>query len=188
MMGLSVVVKNDIPIFIQIFIPNILLILPKLYLHCSDSFKNYFDSWFFSWTSNFNFFFNKKITQKGNSLLYLIYLLMKSLIPISYCNLYLLNSRWTEPRNPGIGEILSWHVDGERPGEQPNLPSSGKTFLIYLIRSRVLFLPLSFSELHSRIFILLSSAKTCWSCAIKYEDIPQVDRCGEPWVYYSTYY
>ena len=43
-MDLRVVGKNDIPIFKQMFIPNILLILPKLYLHYSDSFKNYLDS------------------------------------------------------------------------------------------------------------------------------------------------
>ena len=43
-MDLWVVGKNDITIFKRIFIPNILLILPKLYLHYSDSSKNYLDS------------------------------------------------------------------------------------------------------------------------------------------------
>ena len=146
---------------------------------------------YFNWTPNFNFYFsqNKKKNKKKKKFLALFDIFTdEKPNPNLLLYLYVLISRWTEPRNPGIGEILSRHVDWERPGEQPNLPSSGKTYLIYLIRSRVLFLPLSFSELHSRIFILLSSAKTCWSCAIKYEDIPQVDRCGEPWVYYSTYY
>ena len=115
------------PIFILIFSLNLILILPKRCLQCSKSFKNYYYSYFSFLNPKFLTF-----EKKNNSFHFLIYLSMKSLIPIFYCNLYLLNSRylWTEPRNPGIGEILPWHEDGERPGEQPNLPFSGKTFLI----------------------------------------------------------
>ena len=73
------------PIFILIFSLNLILILPKRCLQCSKSFKNYYYSYFSFLNPTFLTF-----EKKNNSFLFLIYLSMKSLIPIFYCNLYLL--------------------------------------------------------------------------------------------------
>ena len=117
--------QNVIPIFIL----NIFLTLPKICLQGLKSFKNKINLllfFFFIWTPNFNFY------EKNNSLLFLIYLSMKSLIPISYCNLYYLIVV-----NCGLNLVILVSEKSypdtrteREPGAQPNLSFSGKTFLI----------------------------------------------------------
>ena len=115
------------PIFILIFSLNLILILPKRCLQCSKSFKNYYYSYFSFLNPKFLTF-----EKKNNSFLFLIYLSMKSLIPIFYCNLYLLIVV-TCGLNLVILVSEKSYPDTRterEPGEQHNLSFSGKTFLI----------------------------------------------------------